>query len=136
MDVQNRQAFGALPLAFGALPLSAPIVFFYQLGGYEASWMTTTRPTTLLADELGGVSVHVLDAACEPFPGTVTTAAITLFRPRQRQPRIAFDMVADVGALGDVTSGRPVAVDALLKADRWDPSGDVGRGRKPSNSRR
>ena len=69
-----------------------------------AEWIDTNYGAALRASlcaTLGGVSVHVVDAKAEPFPGVMTTAAITVFHPQQIPTAIRLQAVAKVSELAD-----------------------------------
>jgi hypothetical protein len=87
-----------------------------------AEWTDTNYGAALrttLCGKLGGVSVHVVDAKAEPFPGVMTTAAITVFKPGQRQAAIRLQVVVDIGELGCLESGIARTVDELSSAKKW-----------------
>ncbi|MBF0095329.1 MAG: class I SAM-dependent methyltransferase [Alphaproteobacteria bacterium] len=95
-----------------------------------AEWLDTRYGETLralLLGRLGGLSVHVVDARADPFPGTLATAAVTVFSPCFPLGRagnairfetvantirfetvanaIRFEAVASVGDLGALSGG-------------------------------
>ena len=75
----------------------------------------------LLADKLGGVSLHVLDPAIAAFPGTATTAAITCFRVGLRPRNFRMRAVETRSALGNLAEGRNVPRSEAAAAPRWSP---------------
>lgn len=87
-----------------------------------AEWTDTNYGAALrstLCGRLGGVSVHVVDAKAEPFPGVLTTAAITVFKPHRGTTSIRLHAVASIEDLRDLAGGvaRPAA--DLAQAKRW-----------------
>lgn len=87
----------------------------------SAEWMDTNyghSMRTALAGPMGGVSVHVIDAHSEPFPGVMTTAAITAFRPHSPSDCLRFQKVVSSAHLDDLQGGHDVAVNHL-KNFRW-----------------
>ena len=56
----------------------------------SAEWLEVNYgclPRELVAGELGGVSIHVVDPEAVPFDGTATTAAVTCFEVGHGHPR-------------------------------------------------
>ena len=89
-----------------------------------AEWIDTNYGAALRASlcaRLGGVSVHVVDAKAEPFPGVMTTAAITVFHPNQVPTGIKLQAVANVSALGTLAGGVIRSVSDLASQKKWDP---------------
>lgn len=75
----------------------------------------------LLADGLGGVSIHVLRPTALPFAGTQTTGAITCFRVGQRPRALVLRAVDSVDSLQDLRDGREVSWQEVEGASRWSP---------------
>ena len=75
-----------------------------QFGDYgafvtAAEWLDVNYGSivrTMLADGLGGESLHVLDPAAVPFEGTATTAAITCFRSGRRSQTLRVGCSASI----------------------------------------
>jgi hypothetical protein len=89
-----------------------------------AEWIDTNYGAALRASlcaRLGGVSVHMVDAKSEPFPGVMTTAAITVFHPHQTPAAIKLQSVANVNELGTLTGGVNRAATDLASAKKWYP---------------
>lgn len=87
-----------------------------------AEWMETNYGKTLrelLCGRLGGTSLHVVDAKAEPFPGTLTTAVVTAFRPGETPGAIRLQVVDSVSALGRLEGGQAVPTKVLASASRW-----------------
>ena len=83
----------------------------------------------LLLGRLGGLSVHVIEPAASPFPGTATTAAIACFEIGARPGSVRFRRVAAGERLGALAGGRPVRRARLAAAERWSPFLHAGRPR-------
>lgn len=75
----------------------------------------------MLTDKLGGDSVHLVDPAATPFADATTTAAVTCFEVGRQVESIKLQQVNTLQALGDLTSGHPVARERLIEAPRWTP---------------
>lgn len=89
-----------------------------------AEWIDTNYGAALrtsLCARLGGVSVHVVDAKAEPFPGVMTTAAITVFHPHQVPTAIKLQAVASVSELGTLAGGVNRAATDLASQKKWYP---------------
>jgi hypothetical protein len=89
-----------------------------------AEWIDTNYGAALRASlcaRLGGVSVHVVDAKAEPFPGVMTTAAITVFHPHQVPTAIKLQAVANVGDLGTLSGGVIRSATDLASQKKWYP---------------
>lgn len=77
-----------------------------------AEWLDTGYGhalRSLLLGRLGGLSVHVIDARTAAFPGTLSTAAITVFAPGRAVDGLRFEEVGSVEALGALTGGQNVS---------------------------
>jgi len=89
-----------------------------------AEWTDTNYGAALRASlcaRLGGVSVHVVDAKAEPFPGVMTTAAITVFHPHQFPTAIKLQAVANVRDLDGLAGGVIRSASDLASASKWYP---------------
>ena len=89
-----------------------------------AEWIDTNYGAALRASlcaALGGVSVHVVDAKGEPFPGVMTTAAITVFHPYQVPAVIKLQAVANVSELGTLAGGVTRSATELASQKKWYP---------------
>ncbi len=96
-----------------------------------AEWTDTKYGAALrtaLCDKLGGVSVHVVDAKAEPFPGVMTTAAITVFKPGQRQAVLRLQAVDGAEELGRLESGVSWPSEQLSSAKRWQVKASIPTG--------
>lgn len=88
----------------------------------SAEWMDTKYGSALrtaLAGVMGGISVHVIDAKSEPFPGVMTTAAITVFQPHSKPDSILFCKVDSAADLHELQAGHDVPVDHIATAPKW-----------------
>lgn len=74
---------------------------------------------SLLANELGGTALHILDPAVEAFPGTHTTAAITCFNVGQKPDSLKVREVCDVSALNGLQAGEAISWETVAKTNRW-----------------
>lgn len=77
----------------------------------------------LLAGQLGGESVHVVDPKALPFDDALTTAAITCFRPRSQSEGIRFHQVRTSDDLGDLRKGKLIRPDEARSSRKWSNAG-------------
>lgn len=73
-----------------------------------AEWTDTKYGAALrtsLCGRMGGASVHVVDAKAEPFPGVMTTAAITVFHPHLVPTGVKLQAVARISEFGALEGG-------------------------------
>lgn len=75
----------------------------------------------LVATQLGGVSVHIIDPESNPFSDAATTAAVTCFEVGTTTTAIRMKRVSDATALGTLTDGRRLTRQRLRAASRWTP---------------
>ncbi len=90
----------------------------------SAEWLDTgygRALRALLCGRLGGISIHSIDARAHPFPGTQTTAAITVFQVGRKVDSVRFEAVPSVDMLGSLAGGKKASVKRLGDADRWPP---------------
>lgn len=73
----------------------------------------------MLADGLGGTSLHVLDPSAHPFEGTMTTGAIACFRVGNRPEMFSVRQVASIEALSPLSQGKPLSWSTVQGAQRW-----------------
>ncbi len=73
----------------------------------------------LLANDLGGVALHVFDPKVQPFGETLTTGAITCFRVGSRPRHIIINLTDRLDRLVPLKEGRQVAWSDLNVAPRW-----------------
>jgi hypothetical protein len=88
----------------------------------SAEWLDVNYGATLrelLADGLGGVALHVLDAKAMPFADAVTTGAITCFRVGRRPKALLVHSVETLDKLKGPSTGRLVPWNEVAKARRW-----------------
>jgi adenine-specific DNA-methyltransferase len=75
---------------------------------------------SLVLNDLGGESLHVVEPRALPFEGTQTTAVITAFTIGSRGTAIRVQDVESADQLKDLgTAGRPVARERLQDTSRW-----------------
>ncbi len=74
---------------------------------------------SLLAGELGGQSVTVIEPAAQPFPGTATTAAITTFEIASKPTSVFFRRIDSLRDLDGLSKGRKIHRDRLITEPRW-----------------
>ena len=85
---------------------------------------------SLVLNDLGGQSLHVVEPRALPFEGTQTTAVITAFTIGSRPAAIRLQDVESADQLKDLaTAGRPVARERLQETPRW--TGLLRTGPKP-----
>ena len=88
----------------------------------SAEWLEVNYgrlPRQLVAGELGGVSIHVIDPEATPFDGTATTAAVTCFEVGTAAPSIRLRRVGLPSHLGALESGERFDRKRLRDAPRW-----------------
>ena len=73
----------------------------------------------LLASKLGGVAVVAIEPTAEPFPGTATTASISLFEVGSRVRDMRFSRVTNLACVGSLDGGRQVRREVLAGQPRW-----------------
>ena len=93
-------------------------------GAYITSseWLDVNYGSTLrklLANELGGVALHVLDPAVMPFADATTTGAITCFRVGRRPKQFRVRAVESLEQLNGLSTGRLVPWSTVEVANRW-----------------
>lgn len=88
----------------------------------SAEWMDVNYGSALrdlLLNQLGGVSLDVLDPSIETFPGTATTAAITCFRVGERTCPVRIRSVTTAADLDVLQGGVEVSREQLKATPRW-----------------
>lgn len=73
----------------------------------------------LFLGRLGGESVSVINPLAEPFPGTLTTGAVTTFSVKTQPPSARFASVKSLNDLGDLSGGLAIRRDRLESENRW-----------------
>jgi len=73
----------------------------------------------LLAVELGGRSITVIEPTAQPFPDATTTAAITTFEIGCSRTSVFFKQVASLKDLESAARQKSVPVASLLAESRW-----------------
>lgn len=75
---------------------------------------------SLVLEDLGGQSLHVVEPKALPFEGTQTTAVITTFKKGSGTDTLRMQPVESLDEMRDLaTAGRPVARSRLTEARRW-----------------
>lgn len=90
----------------------------------SAEWLDVNYGATLrqlLADQLGGIAVHVLDAKAMPFENTATTGAITCFKVGQHTDALRVRAVESLATLNGLSKGAMVPWAQVKRAPRWSP---------------
>jgi predicted RNA methylase len=88
----------------------------------SAEWLDVNYGSvvrSMLANGLGGTSLHVLAPESMPFENAATTGAIACFRIGRRPERIILRSVPSLSELGHLTEGRSTPWSTLEKARRW-----------------
>jgi hypothetical protein len=73
----------------------------------------------LLADGLGGTSLHVIDPKAQPFADALTTGAITCFRVGKRPDSLTVAGVDSLSQLASLSNGRLVNWSELASSAKW-----------------
>jgi hypothetical protein len=73
----------------------------------------------LFTNRLGGQSVFIIEPTAEPFPGTLSTGAITTFTVNGVPSSARFARIATLDKLGNLTGGRRIRRERLLLETRW-----------------
>jgi SAM-dependent methyltransferase len=73
----------------------------------------------LFLDRLGGQAVYVIEPKAEPFPGTATTGAITIFKVNGKPTSARFARVDRLDTLDSLASGHAVRRERLAAESRW-----------------
>jgi adenine-specific DNA-methyltransferase len=87
-----------------------------------AEWLDVNYGSTLrgiLADGLGGTSVHVIDPKAQPFEDAFTTAAVTCFQVGHRPAHFSMRAVHRLEDLAPLDKGRAVQWEQMARASRW-----------------
>jgi adenine-specific DNA-methyltransferase len=128
--------FAATALGFGfkASKLAGLHIHFFlrtqqlaRAGDYgafitAAEWLDVNYGSTLrgiLADGLGGTSVHVIDPKAQPFEDAFTTAAVTCFQVGYRPAHFSLRAVHRLEDLAPLDKGRAVQWEQMANASRW-----------------
>lgn len=88
----------------------------------SAEWLEVNYgrlPRELVAGELGGLSIHVINPEAIPFNGTATTAAVTCFEVGTAASSIRMKRVKASSDLGELDSGQQFSRERLRAAPRW-----------------
>lgn len=73
----------------------------------------------LLTEQLGGLSVHVLDPTSMPFADATTTGAITCFNVGAKPSHLHMRMVTSLHRLNGLSSGKRVPIELAKNTNRW-----------------
>ena len=95
-----------------------------DLGAFVTSseWLDVNYghlPRMLVATQLGGVSIHLVDPRAAPFADAATTAAVTCFSVGQSTESIRIERVPSTSDLGVLDGGRRFSRRQLRAAPRW-----------------
>jgi predicted RNA methylase len=88
----------------------------------SAEWLDVNYGATLrqlLAAELGGVGLHVLDPKVMPFSDATTTGAITCFRVGRRPDNFKVRSVTALSELNGLAAGKDVPWRSIEVVNRW-----------------
>ncbi|HEY3782614.1 MAG TPA: N-6 DNA methylase [Fimbriimonadaceae bacterium] len=88
----------------------------------SAEWLDVNYGSVLrnlLAGELGGTSLHVLDPKAMPFPDVATTGAITCFKVRQRPKTFRLQAVESLADLNALSNGNSIPWSEAQLSPRW-----------------
>lgn len=90
----------------------------------SAEWLDVNYGATLrrlLAEQLGGIAVHVLDARAMPFEDAATTGAITCFKVGEKAEGLRVRAVESLDTLNGLTKGEVVPWERVSNSPRWSP---------------
>lgn len=95
-----------------------------DLGSFVTSseWLDVNYghlPRTLFANQLGGVSIHVVDPRAAPFADAATTAAIACFEIGEVAPTIRVERVPSASDLGMLDGGQRFSRREIRATPRW-----------------
>lgn len=95
-----------------------------DFGSYitAAEWLDVNYGAALrdmLANGLGGTSVHLLSAETLPFADAMSTGAITCFEAGARKRSLAMRRVSSLADLTPLSAGRQVSWSKLNAAPKW-----------------
>lgn len=91
----------------------------------------------LLTQQLGGLSIHVLDPKSMPFADANTTGAITCFQVGAKPSHLHMRTVTSLDRLNGLTSGKQIPIELAKNTNRWSilirpgpkpPSGHISLG--------
>jgi adenine-specific DNA-methyltransferase len=74
---------------------------------------------TMLADGLGGTSLHVIDPKAQPFADALTTAAITSFHVGNRPDAFTVAAVDSLSELASLSHGRSIDWSKITGSRKW-----------------
>ena len=133
-DWKDWFAKTAKELGFAASNLAGLHIHFFlktraiaksgDFGAYitASEWMDVNYGALLrkmLADGLGGTSLHVIDPTAMPFADTMSTGAITCFRVGQRPAEFLMRSVGQLDQLKSLDEGRSVNWGDLGNSGKW-----------------
>lgn len=87
-----------------------------------AEWLDVNYGQTLrslLATELGGQSLHIIDATANPFEGALTTGVISTFKIGARAAHLNVRNVASTAELKTLTTGIAIPWSQVTDNPRW-----------------
>jgi hypothetical protein len=88
----------------------------------SAEWLDVNYGSVLrnlLAAELGGTSLHVIDPKAIPFPDATTTGAITCFNVNSRPQKLRVQAVESLAELNALSHGQSMPWSQAMQSTRW-----------------
>lgn len=83
----------------------------------DVNYGSTLR--TLLADQLGGVGLHILNPKAMPFSNATTTGTIACFKVGHRPETLKVREVETLDSLNCLSAGAAIPWDVVSKSKRW-----------------
>ena len=83
----------------------------------DVNYGSTLR--TLLADQLGGIGLHILNPKAMPFSNATTTGTIACFQVGQRPETLKVREVESLDSLNCLSAGTALPWDVVSKSKRW-----------------
>lgn len=100
-----------------------------------AEWLDVNYGSVMrqmLADGLGGMSLHLIDPKALPFADAMTTGAITCFHVGNRAADFTMRAVDNMADLAALETGRRVAWGDMTQARKWSPLIHSAPARRPA----
>lgn len=88
----------------------------------SAEWLDVNYGSLLrkmLAADLGGTSLHIIDPKARPFPDANTTGAITCFKVKQRPKKFRVQSVDTLADLNSLSRGVNIPWEEAASLSRW-----------------
>lgn len=86
----------------------------------------------LLANELGGQDIFVVDPTVPVFPDALVSAAITCFSPGSSRANLRFAEITNAAQLRELVSGNAVEITKAKAESKWSFLVKGGRARRPA----